>query len=178
MCQCLYARDKMANHKSDGSIAQELWQAIQPHTYRGIVPYIGKQTAVRLKDFDDHYLNKNYWLDTQNCKRGRKINRQQIFELFSAYSGEAATDLREGMLVKIRLERDFYHRAGHVIFGTSNIDAWMKKMSNLKVPADELAIFALSRFYSRHTMIYTSVHPWTTLALNDSTSIEEAHSLC
>ena len=128
MHQCWYARDKMANHESDGSIAQELWQAIQPHTYRGIVPYIGKQTAVRPKDFDEHYLNENYWLDTRNCKRGRKINRQQIFELFSAYSGEAATDVREGMLVKIRLERDFYRRAGHVIFGTSNIDAWMKKM--------------------------------------------------
>ena len=173
-----YARDKMANHESDCSIAQELWQAIQPHTYRGIVPYIGKKSLVKLKDFDEHYLNENYWLDTRNCKRGRKINRQQIFELFSAYSGEAAADVREGMIVKIRLERDYYRRVGHVIFGTSNIDAWMKKMSNLNVPADELAIFALSRFYNRHTMIYTSVRPWTTLALNGSTSIEEAHSLC
>ena len=27
-------------------------------------------------------------------------------------------------------------------------------------------------------MIYTSVRPWKTLALNDSTSIEEAHSRC
>ena len=178
MRKCRYARDKMANHESDGSIAQELWQAIQPHTYRGIVPYIGKKTAVKLKDFVEHYLNENYWLDTKNCKHGRKINRQQIFELFSAYSGEAATDVREGMLVKIRLDRDFYRRAGHVIVGTSNIDVWMKKMSDIATPADELAIFALSRFYSRHTMIYTSVRPWTTLALNDTTSIEEAHSLC
>ena len=178
MCKCLYAHDKMANHESDGSIAQELWQAIQPQTYRGIVPYIGKKTSVKLKDFDEHYLNENYWLDTRNCKRGRKINRQQIFELFSAYSGEAATDVREGMIVKIRLESDFYRRAGHVILGTSNIDVWMNKMSNVEVPADELAIFALSRFYNRHTMIYTSVRPWTTLAVNDSTSIEEAHSLC
>ena len=178
MRQCVYAHDKMANHEGDGSIAQELWQAIQPLTYRGIVPHIGKKTAVKLKDFDEHYLNENYWLDTRNCKHGRKVNRQQIFELFSAYSGEAATDVREGMLVKIRLDRDFYRRAGHVIFGTSNIDAWMKRMSNLTVPADELAIFVLSHLYNRHTMIYTSVRPWTTLALNDSTSIEEAHSRC
>ena len=51
-------------------------------------------------------------------------------------------------------------------------------MSSLKVPADELAIFALSRFYSRHTMIYTSVRPWTTLAPDNSISIEEAHNRC
>ena len=82
------------------------------------------------------------------------------------------------MLVKIRLEKDFYCIAGHVILGTSTIDAWMKKMTKLEVPADELAIFALSHFYSRHTMIYTSVHPWTTLAPEHSTSIDEAHNRC
>ena len=105
----------MANHEDDGSIAKELLKAIHPHTYRGIVPYIGKNTAVKIKDFDQHYLNENYWLDTRNCKHGRKINHQKIFELFSAYSGELASDVREGMLVKIRLKNDFYRKAGYVI---------------------------------------------------------------
>ena len=94
---------KWANYEDDGSLAQELWKAIHPFKYRGIVPYIGKNTAVKIKDFDQHYLNENYWLDTRNCKHGRKINRQQIFELFSAYSGELASDVREGMLVKIKV---------------------------------------------------------------------------
>ena len=47
----------MANHEDDGSLAQELWQAINPFAYRGIVPYIGKNTAVKLKDFEQHDLN-------------------------------------------------------------------------------------------------------------------------
>ena len=117
-------------------------------------------------------------MDTQNCKQGKKINRQQIFELFSAYSGELASDVREGMLVKIRLENNFHRIAGHVILGKSTINAWMKKMSKMEVPADELAIFALSRFYSRHTIIYTSVRPWTTLAPEHFNSIDEAHNRC
>ena len=87
-------------HKSFGKLFNLLHTEVS-------FPTKGKKTAVKLKDFDEHYLNENYWLDTQNCKHGRKINRQQIFELFSAYSGEVATDVREGMLVKIRLERDF-----------------------------------------------------------------------
>ena len=115
---------------------------------------------------------------TLPCKQGKKINRQQIFELFSAYSGELASDVREGMLVKIRLENKFYCIAGHVILGKSTIDTWMKKMSKMEVPADELAIFALSRFYSRHTIIYTSVRPWTTLAPEHFNSIDEAHNRC
>ena len=48
----------------------------------------------------------------------------------------------------------------------------------MEVPADELAIFALSRFYSRHTIIYTSVCPWTTLAPEHFNSIDEAHNRC
>ena len=98
--------------------------------------------------------------------------------MFSAYSGELASDVREGMRVKIRLENNFYHIAGHVILGKSTIDTWMKKMSKMEVPADELAIFALSRFYSRHTIIYTSVRPWTTLAPEHFNSIDEAHNRC
>ena len=49
----------MANHEDDGSLAQELWKAIHPFMYRGIVPYIGKNTAVKIKEFDQHYLNEN-----------------------------------------------------------------------------------------------------------------------
>ena len=98
----------MANHEDKGSIAQKLWQAIHPHTYRGVVPYIGKNSALKVSDFDQHELNDRYWLDTRNCKHGRKINRQQIFELFSSYSGENCADVREGMIVKIRLEYQFY----------------------------------------------------------------------
>ena len=168
----------MANHEDDGSLAQELWNTIHPFAYRGIVPYIGKNTGVKPKDFEQHDLHEKYWLDTRNCKQGKKINRQQIFELFSAYSGELASDVREGMLVKIRLENNFYRIAGHVIHGKSTIDTWMKKMSKMEVPADELAIFALSRFYSRHTIIYTSVRPWTILAPEHFNSIDEAHNRC
>ena len=40
----------MANHEDKGSIAQELWQAIHHHTYRGVVPYIGKNSALKASD--------------------------------------------------------------------------------------------------------------------------------
>ena len=51
-------------------------------------------------------------------------------------------------------------------------------MSKPEVAADELAIYALSRFFNRHTLIYTNVRPWTTLAPEHSPSVEVAHSKC
>ena len=171
-------RGKMANHDETVSLAQELWQAICPPTYRGIVPYIGKSTALKPSEFDDHELNDRYWLDTRNCKHGRKINRQQIFELFGSYSGENPADVRQGMVMKIRLEYDFFRGVGMVMTGTGTLDTWMDKMSKPDVAADELAIYALSRFFNRHTLIYTKMRPWTTLAPEHSTSVETAHDKC
>ena len=82
------------------------------------------------------------------------------------------------MIVKIRLEYQFYRGCGIVIIGTSTLNAWMEKMSKPDVPADELAIYALSRFFDRHTLIYTGVHPWTTLAPEHYNSVQEAHDRC
>ena len=59
-----YPRDKMANHEDDGSLAQELWSAIHPFAYRGIVPYIGKYTGVKPKDFEQHVFG--WTLETVN----------------------------------------------------------------------------------------------------------------
>ena len=168
----------MANHEESVSLAQELWQAIRPPTYRGMVPYIGKSTAIKPSEFDDHELNDRYWLDTRNCKNGCKINRQQIFELFGSYSGEDPADVRQGMIMKIRLEHDFYRGVGMVMTGTGTLNSWMDRMSKPEVAADELAIYALSRFFNRHTLIYTNMCPWTTLAPEHSISVEIAHSRC
>ena len=55
----LYPRDKMANHEDDGSLAQELWNTIHPFAYRGIVPYIGKNTGVKPKTLHNMSCMKN-----------------------------------------------------------------------------------------------------------------------
>ena len=63
-----------------------------------------------------------------------------------------------------------------VMTGTGSLEQWMEKMSKPEVAADELAIYALSRFFNRHTLIYTNVCPWTTLAPEHSTSVEVTHN--
>ena len=60
---------------------------------------------------------KGYWLDTRNCKRDRKVNKQCVFEMFGTFSNENTVDVRAGMLAVIRLDRDYYKKVGHVILG-------------------------------------------------------------
>ena len=95
----------------------------------------------------------------------KKINKQCMFEMFGMFSNETAADVRAGMIAVIWLDLDYYKRIGHVILGFKNINIlqWMDVMEKPTVATDKLAIFALSKLYGKHTVIYNKSKPWSTL---------------
>ena len=145
----------------------ELYNALQTFPFRGMVSYIRKSSSVIPKGFNDSELLKQYWLDTRNCKRGWKVNKRCVFEMFGTFLNENAADVHAGMIAVIRLDLDYYKHVGHVILGFKNIDIyqWMDVMSKPHMAADKLAIFALSKLYAKHTVIYNKTRPWSTLDL-------------
>ena len=163
-----------------GSLAMELYNALRTFPFRGMVSFIRKSSRLTHKEFKDMELSKEYWLDTRNCKRGKKINKQCVFEMFGTFSNETASDVRAGMIAVIRLDLDYYKRIGHVILGFKNINLWqwMEVMEKPTVAADELAIFALSKLYGKHTVIYNKSKPWTTLDPPYQMSETELHDNC
>ena len=167
----------MENQGIHGSIAEELLGAINVEPYRGIVSYIGRDRAITPRDFANRELNDAMWLDMRNCRLGRKLDRDHVFEFFASYSGEDPADIREGMLVKMRLDHRYYTQVGSIVIGVKGLDAWMAKMSKPTTPADELVIFMLSKLYNRHTVIYNSTQPWTTL-LNVPSDLWNLHTKC
>ena len=54
----------------------------------------------------------------------------------------------------------------------------MNVMSKLDTAANELAIFALSKMYSKHTVIYNKARPWTTLDPPYPMTETEIHDNC
>ena len=108
------------------------------------------------------------------------VNKQCVFELFGTFSNEKATDVRAGMLTVIRLDLDYYKIAGHIILGFKGIkiDQWMNVMARPDTAADELAIFALSKMYGKHTVIYNKARPWTTLDPPYPMTETELHDNC
>ena len=137
----------------NGSITMELFKAIQyflsKYPYRGMFQYIHQTSKVTVKDFNSSKISKCFWLDTQNCKRDRKINKQCIFELFGAISQESTAVLHANMVEQIRLDPLYYKCIGHVIMGFKNVNLkqWCDVMSRQMTSTDELAIFALSKIY-------------------------------
>ena len=169
--------DKMEDSNFHGSIAEELLKAIRSEPYRGIVSYIGRDRSLTPREYADTELNNVMWLDVRNCKIGRKLNRTHVFELFASYSGENPDDVREGMLVKMRLDYSYYTQVGNIILGKKSLETWMNEMSKPTTPGNELVIFTLSKLYDRHTVIYNSTQPWTTLR-NVPSDLWELHTKC
>ena len=61
--------------KSQQSMVRELFELWQEKTYKGIVPYIAKDTGVKVKEFEQSSLADKYWLDTSTCKIDKKIKK-------------------------------------------------------------------------------------------------------
>ena len=173
------ACDKMATSKS-GSIAMELYNALKTFPFRRMVSFIRKSSSLTCTEYNDSEQSKRYWLDTRNFKHGRKVNKQCVFEMFGTFSNDDATDVRAGMLTVIRLDLDYYKIAGHIIleFKEINIDQWMNVMAKPDTAADELAIFAVSKMYGKHTVIYNKARPWTTLDPPYPMTETELHGNC
>ena len=147
----------------------DLFRAIQDfpmkYPYRGIVQYISLNSKLTVKEFNSLEVSSNFWIDTHNCRRERKINKQCIFELFGAISQETADEVRANLIERMRLDPLYYKRIGHIIMGFKNctLSEWCNKMEKPTTGADKLAIFALSKIYQRHTVIFNASKPWTTL---------------
>ena len=175
---------KMVAKGDNGSLTMDLFKAIQDfpskYQYRGMVQYIRQTSKVTVKEFNGMDVSKHFWIDTRNCRRERKINKQCIFELFGAISQESAVDVRSNLVERVRLDPLYYKRIGHIILGFKNLvlNEWCDAMSKQTTSADELAIFALSKIYQRHTVIFNASKPWSTLEPDGEMREEELFENC
>ena len=59
-----------------------------------------------------------------------------------------------------------------------DLNKWCDVMANPTTGVDELTIFALSKIYQRHTVIFNSSKPWTTLEPNGEMGEEQLFENC
>ena len=59
-----------------------------------------------------------------------------------------------------------------------NLKEWCDVMEKQTTSADELVIFALSKIYQRHTVIFNASKPWSTLEPNGEMLKEELYKHC
>ena len=151
------------------SIAEELLgnipmlNAFQLHA---LVPYLSPEDATTIDDFEQSELAEDYYVETINLRYGKLENKNHLFDVFSKYCGyDDSTYTRLDMLTFVAENTTRYEWNAHVLLkmhGT-NLDGWVKTMTDCLNRGDELAIYALCDMLKRHAFVFTRTKPWTTV---------------
>ena len=166
------------------SMSEELINAMYIKPYTGMIPYLSPSSALMVSDFENCPLAKDHWLhlplECSRCK-GRKIrDPNHVFEAFGSYSDHEADEVREEMLSAISSDFNYYQTVSLLILQLckTTLSDWCQVMRAATTPADELAIFALSKLYNRHSVVYTKDKMWSTIGTSTPMHEKDVYQQC
>ena len=84
------------------------------------------------------------------------------------------------MLASISNDFNYFHDISWLNLNMykKSLSKWISDMRDQNVPMDKLAIFALSRLYKRHSVIYTKNCTWSTIGTSKPLSEKEVYLIC
>ena len=84
------------------------------------------------------------------------------------------------MLSAISSDFNYYQTVSWLILQLhkTTLSEWCHVMRCVTTPADKLAIFALSRLYRRHSVVYTKDKTWSTIGTSTPMSEKEVYQQC
>ena len=165
-------------------MSEELINAIYTNPYTGLIPYLSPNSALTVSDFEKCPLAKDHWLDLSqesSQRKGRKKrDPNRVFEAFGFYSDHDPIEVREEMLSSISLEFNYYQTVSWLILQLRKISLseWCNNMRSISTPGDELAIFALSKLYQCHSVVYTKDKTWSTIGTSTPMSEKDVYQQC
>ena len=165
-------------------MSEELLNAMYIKPYTGMIPYLSPSSALTVSDFEKCPLASDHWLDLPpewNHRKGRKkCDPNRVFEAFGSYSDHAADEVREEMLSAISSDFNYYQTVSWLVLQLrkTTLSEWCNVMRVVTTPADELAIFALSRLYRRHSVVYTKDKTWSTIGTSTPMNEKDVYHQC
>ena len=165
-------------------MSEELINAMYIKPYTGIIPYLSPSSALMMSDFEKCPLAKDHWLDLPiECshRKGRKkSDPNRVFEAFGSYSDHEVDEVREEMLSAISSDFNYYQTVSWIILQLckTTLSDWCHVMRAASTPADELAIFALSKLYNRHSVVYTKNKTWSTIGTSTPMHEKDVYQQC
>ena len=125
--------------------------------------------AVDSETFDSMAISTTHWIDVCNSYNGILINAEYLYEIFGAFSSKDSVTVRASIIKLIRAEYEFYASVGCVVLGIRgcNLDEWLEEMETPETIPDELMLYALSRAYNRHTLVFFKHRIWTTIEITE-----------
>ena len=165
-------------------MSEELINALYIKPYTGMIPYLNPASSLMVSDFEKCPLSKDHWLDLpleDNCRKGcKKRDPNRVFEAFSFFSDHEAGDVWVEMLSTISSDFIYYQNVSWLILQLHKImlSEWCTNMHATSTPVDELAIFALSKLYSHHSVVYTKNKMWSTIGTSTPMNEKDVYDQC
>ena len=166
------------------SMSEELINAMYIKPYTGMIPYLSLSSALTVSDFENCPLAKDHWLDLpMECshRKGRKKHDpNRVSEAFGSYSDHEVDEVCEEMLSAISSDFNYYQTVSWLILQLhkTTLSDWCHVMCAATTPADELAIFALSKLYNRHSVVYTKDKMWSTIGTSTPMNEKDVYQQC
>ena len=114
-------------------------------------------------------------------KKGRKrCDPDVVFRVFGDFSDHEPSEVRAAMLGYISEDFNYFRDVSwlNLNMHKKKLSQWLDDMRNQNTPADELATFALSRLYKRHSVIYTKTRTWCTIGTSKPLSEMDVYLSC
>ena len=170
--------------KTHMSMSEELINAMYIKPYTGMIPYLSPSSVLTVSDFEKCPLARDHWLDLpfecNHCKGHKKRDPNRVFEAFGSFSDHEADEVREEMLSAISSDFNYYQTVSWLILQLckTTLSEWCNVMHAVTTPADELAIFTLSRLYRRHSVVYTKDKMWSTIGTSTPMNEKDVYQQC
>ena len=150
------------------SIANELLQTISDTKFTQVLCLLNPEFALTINHFKriKDIAHNNYWIDTQKCitKSGKPIT-SGIFDIFGRFESCLVCKARDEMIEWALEHKEELGETARIALRQLDVSLmyWINQMQKEMTPADELALYCLSKVYNRHVKVYTSSYCWTTL---------------
>ena len=139
-----------------------MYRLIHEKPFKRSVPSIPKGTRSGLTNYTT-YLSKAYWIDTTRCYLNGQLNCDLLFELFGAYSGKSASEVRRDMINYAKTMKDDVMNSCHIgmrLKGFRSLNDWIDIMERESTPGDEFCLYLLGKTYFRHLFVMTGENVW------------------
>ena len=103
-----------------------------------------------------------------------------MFEIFSAYSGKTASEVRSDMIRYVTENKPYVSKlaVNYFLAKRQHLKMWIVIMIREKNAGDELALFLLCKLHNRHAVIYNQARAWCTIDQSQLKSKTPLDQLC
>ena len=148
------------------SVAEELLNALKMPKLQPMPAYISEADAVAVDDFLQSTYIQDYVLDTSTIHWGGEINSNHVFDIYAGYNqSRDSNKVCLEMLEYVTVNAEWYAWDCYILLCMSGLSLsdWRAKLAFWAIPADAMAIYALSDQYGLHTSVITRSKLWTTI---------------